>query len=75
MSASAASTGPIDMLLASHSAILGRNCQAEGVLALGLLVFICASNISSHRSLADPFLLKKLLVLLVLLCVLLEELA
>ena len=72
--ARAASTRPIDMLLASHPTILGRNCQAERALALGLLIFVRASDISSHRTLAD-LLLKKLLVLLVLLCVLLEELA
>lgn len=71
--ARAASTRPIDMLLASHPAILGRNCQAKRALALGLLVFVRASNVSSHRSLAD-LLLKKLLVFFILLCVLLEEL-
>ena len=72
--ARASSTGSIDVLLASHPAILGRNCQAKRALAFGLLIFVRASDVSSHGSLAD-LLLKKLLVFLVLLGVLLEELA
>ena len=62
------------MLLARHTAILRRNCQAKGVLSFRLLIFICASNVSPDCCLAD-LLLKKLLVFLILLRILLEELA
>lgn len=62
------------MLLPCHAAVLGRYGQAEGILALALLFFVCSTDIPANRRLAD-LLLQELLVLLVLLGVLLQELA
>ena len=70
---SCAARRAIYVLLPGHTAV-GRNCQAECVATLGLLVFVGSSDISADRRLPN-FLLQQLLILFVLLGVLLEELA
>ena len=61
----------MDLVLGCHSAVLRRNCQAEGVPTLGLLVLVGSTDVPPMGCLPD-LLLKQLLVLFVLLGILLE---